>query len=311
MTTASVAPKSYKRLGFGALFGGIIGAAAAGPPGAIVGAALGGGVGAVTSPKATFGSGGTVPVNHAKVYREAMTSMREPAELRTLADAFEQEGHRQFATMLRRRATTREMAPEEKKARRDAFRAAMSSDEPAKIIALASAFEGEGSIGAANDLYDHARAVRAALMAGARARPVDDLRMVEQLGDRLGKSVIHYGADSPQAASAAANFLRARGVQPTPEAVRDVLTATRTELMAENLPLPDPAPMPEPPDAAEPEIREMPGTQESIETPPVIEASLEAPVILTSEAAAQVAPPPEAEPPAEPPPEAAETSPAT
>lgn len=268
-TTASASMKSYKRLGFGAILGGLVGACAGGPVGLAIGLALGGGVGAATEPK---GSGapnpnfaGAVAANHVRVYREAMTSMREPEELRSLADAFDQHGHKTFATMLRRRAATRELPPEEKKARRDAFRSAMASDEPGKIVTLAAQFEGEASMGAANDLYDHARAVRAALMAGARAKPLDNAKQVEQFGDRLGKAVIHYGVDSPQARSAAANFLRSRGVQPTEQAVNDVIAATKTEISAEQQTLPEP-----PPAQPEETFIDLPGSQTSIETPIVI-----------------------------------------
>lgn len=266
-TSMPVAKKSYKRLGLGAVLGGLVGACAGGPVGLAVGLVVGGGVGAATSPKAsasTASFSGAVAANHVKVYRDAMSSMREPEELRTLANAFDQQGHKQFATMLRRRAATRELPPEEKKARREAFRSAMASDEPGKIVALAAAFEGEGSMGAANDLYDHARAVRAALMAGARAKPLDDARTVEQLGDRLGKAIIHYGSESVQARKAAANFLRARGTRPTEESVREIIAAAKAEIMAEGArPAHTPAP------AAQPEETyiDLPGTQTSTETP--------------------------------------------
>jgi len=265
--TASAPMKSsYKRLGLGAILGGIVGACAGGPAGLAIGLAVGGGIGAATEPKgsaALSGEGsnlaGAVAANHVRVYREAMNSMREPAELRALADAFDQHGHKTFATMLRRRADTRELPPEAKKQRRDAFRAAMASDEPGKIVTLAAQFEGEASMGAANDLYDHARAVRAALMAGARAKPLDNAKMVEQFGDRLGKAIIHYGSESPQARSAATNFLRSRGVQPTEQALTDVIAAAKSEINAEQQTLPEPPPPAQP----EETYVDVPGTQTS------------------------------------------------
>lgn len=261
------APMKIKRLSLGAILGGLVGACAGGPAGLAIGVVVGGGVGAATEPKTLTVSptfSGAVAANHVKVYREAMTSMREPDELRALADAFDQHGHKTFATMLRRRAATRELPPEEKKTRRDAFRAAMASDEPGKIVTLAAQFEGEASMGAANDLYDHARAVRAALMAGARAKPVDNVRVVEQFGDRLGKAIIHFGADSPEARSAAANFLRSRGVQPTEEALKDVIAVSKSEIMAEQ---PQPTVHATPP-AAPPEETyiDLSGSQTSTET---------------------------------------------
>lgn len=280
---ASSTPSRGKRFGFGAIFGGILGALVGGPAGAVAGAALGGGIGAATGKSgaspASAAFAGAIAANHARVYREAMTTAREPHELRTLADAFDKQGHRSFATMLRRRANLRDLPAEQKKARRDAFRAAMSSDDPGKIFQLASSFEGEAATGAANELYDHARAVRAATMAGARARPLGDMRTVEQLGDRLGKAIIHYGPESLQAKTAAANFLRARGVQPSDDAIRDVISVAHGEIAsqqaeaqaarAQRAVSPDAAPSSAvgAPNVSEDEgpIIDVPGTQSSVE----------------------------------------------
>jgi hypothetical protein len=174
--------------------------------------------------------------------------------------------------MLRKRAGARELSPEGKRQRQEAFRAAMSSDDPAKILALAVEFEAEGSTKAADALRSHSAAVRAARLAGAQAKPVADGRIIADLGERLRKAIIHFGSESIQAQTAAATLLRAGGVNPDPTRVSEAVAAAKADIEAQ-APVPPPTSpargMVSPAVGAEDDapIKEMHGTQESTVTP--------------------------------------------
>jgi hypothetical protein len=96
------------------------------------------------------------------IYETALVTLKEPDKLRTLADAFENEGFKDEATMLRKRALLREMPLDVKTKRQQAFGAAMKSTDPAKVEAVAMAFQNEGATGAAANLRKYAEGLRKA-----------------------------------------------------------------------------------------------------------------------------------------------------
>ncbi len=91
-----------------------------------------------------------------KVYEEAFKSLKEPEKLRELAEAFEKEGHKNEADMLRKRALLREAPPEVKQARRAAFKKAMASTNADAVRAMGDAYLSQGASGAARALYQYA-----------------------------------------------------------------------------------------------------------------------------------------------------------
>lgn len=96
---------------------------------------------------------------HELIFKNALQSLKDPAKLKELADAFEKEGLHDAAQLLRKRAILRELPPELKKARREALRKGLSSNDPKEVNELADAFEKEGATGAANDLRAYAKAL--------------------------------------------------------------------------------------------------------------------------------------------------------
>jgi hypothetical protein len=95
-----------------------------------------------------------------KLYESALKGQLKPEALRELAGGFEQEGLTNEAEMLRKRAALKEIPKDQKKARNQAFRTAIGSDDPEGIEELASAFEEQGATGAAARLKERAAALR-------------------------------------------------------------------------------------------------------------------------------------------------------
>jgi hypothetical protein len=91
---------------------------------------------------------------------EAALRERDGQKLLTLADAFEKEGLIEQATMLRKRARLRNLPPEVKQARRDAFKKLLASDDKDAVLAAAKAYEDEGATGAAAKLRAYAEGLQ-------------------------------------------------------------------------------------------------------------------------------------------------------
>ena len=86
------------------------------------------------------------------VYEAALLSLKDPSELRKLADAFEDAGLDEEASTLRKRAKIRELPADIQAARREAFRTFMNCKDPKKVIEGADAFSSEACYSAANNL---------------------------------------------------------------------------------------------------------------------------------------------------------------
>jgi hypothetical protein len=205
------------RTGVGAGIGALVGFICAGPMGAGIGALVGGGVA-----HASGQSKGLMTPKREVIYKRALDGIKDPAELRKLADAFAGEGLTAQAAMLEKRAKLRALPQATKEQRRIAFRKAMASDNPDIIANIANAFQSEGQFDAARALSDHATAVRAAHMAGKSAKPMTGGTQ-EQFADKLGKAIIHFGPESNQAKGAAGNLIQARGKTPTPALIAEVI----------------------------------------------------------------------------------------
>lgn len=94
-----------------------------------------------------------------QIYEAALATLKSPEKLRTLADAFEKEGLKDEATMLRKRALLREMPPEQRERRQAIMAKAFKSKDPAKVEKIAKAFEKEGATGAAKNLRNYGKAL--------------------------------------------------------------------------------------------------------------------------------------------------------
>ena len=256
------------RTGIGALIGAGVGFVFGGPLGAGIGGLVGAGVAHASgdAPK------GVMTPKRQLIFTKAMESMKEPEELCKLADAYEGEGLRTQATALRKRAELRKLPLEVKDKRRIAFRKSMACDDPDVILTIAKAFQVEGALDASKALLEHADAVRGAHAAGKTAKPMMG-GSIAQFADKLGKALVHFGPESPQAKTAAKNLIQARGKQPVDALVTEVIRIATEALQIETpaatapaelieIETPGEAPPDEEPPAAGPVDAEAPASDE-------------------------------------------------
>ncbi|MDE2020829.1 MAG: hypothetical protein KGJ13_10880 [Patescibacteria group bacterium] len=83
------------------------------------------------------------------VYDNAIEYLTDPEKLRKLADAFEKEGYKMEATMLRKRADLRGMSDEKKKQNREILEKADKSENISALKKLAEAFDAITATGSA------------------------------------------------------------------------------------------------------------------------------------------------------------------
>jgi hypothetical protein len=206
------------RTGVGAGIGAFLGFLFGGPLGAGVGAVVGGGI--------AHASGGTnrgvLTAQRQIIFERAMESIKDPNELKKLADAYAHEGLGVQADLLRKRAALRDLPADTKEQRRVAFRKAMAADDADVILKIAAAFEAEGALDAAKTLRAHGVAVQAAHAAGKSAKPTAGGTQA-QFADKLAKAIVHFGPESGQAKSAASNLVSARGKTPTEALIAEVI----------------------------------------------------------------------------------------
>jgi hypothetical protein len=91
------------------------------------------------------------------VYSTAMTFVKDPEKLETLAQAFSDTGLPEQARALRNRSRLPTLPENVKLARAQALKAALSSTDPVAIKALAKVFESQGMGAAAGMLKDYAQ----------------------------------------------------------------------------------------------------------------------------------------------------------
>lgn len=92
----------------------------------------------------------------AVIYDTALKTVKDPDKLRALAKGFREAGLIPQAELLEKRALLRELPPDTKAARKEAFKTGMSSTNAPAIEKLADSFEGEGCTGAADALRKYA-----------------------------------------------------------------------------------------------------------------------------------------------------------
>jgi hypothetical protein len=249
--------------------GAIVGFMLGGPIGAVFGTVLGGGI-AHISPR---NGKGVLTDKRRLIYEQHMLKGKDPAALRTLADAFDAEGLKAHAEMLRKRANLRELPKEVRDARRDAFRRALASDKVDVIEALATEWENEGATDAAATLREHAAAVKMVQASGKSAKPMGNKDAVEAFADKLAKTIMHYGTDSVQSRSAASNLLQAQGQKPTQKTIGEAIAVAASEIALEM-----PAAAAATPATATPPAAAPPAAAAGEATPePAAKTSLEAP----------------------------------
>ena len=94
------------------------------------------------------------------IYEAALKTKLPAEKLRALADAFEKEGLKEEAEMLRKRAALRDAPPNVKKDRRIAYKKGITSKDPAAVEQLAGAFQKMGATSAALNLKRYAAGLR-------------------------------------------------------------------------------------------------------------------------------------------------------
>lgn len=99
---------------------------------------------------------GTLTPERQMIFHTAMNEMREPESLRKLATVYRDQGLPAHADQLEKRAKLRELPDDVKKARREAYRKAMTSQNPDGIRQVARVFESTGATGAAEKLREYA-----------------------------------------------------------------------------------------------------------------------------------------------------------
>lgn len=90
------------------------------------------------------------------IFETAIKEVKDPDKLRTLSQAFREQGLPGQADMLEKRANLRAMPEATKTARREVYRRAMKSTDGNAIRNLANAYEREGATGAAESLREYA-----------------------------------------------------------------------------------------------------------------------------------------------------------
>jgi hypothetical protein len=92
-----------------------------------------------------------------RVYDHALNTLKDPASLRKLGDAYHSQGLTEQGDMLVKRARLRELPADVKAGRRAAFQKGMTLTNPGSVEKLAAEFEKEGATGAASALRKYAQ----------------------------------------------------------------------------------------------------------------------------------------------------------
>lgn len=103
-----------------------------------------------------------------QLFKSAMRSRGTPESFRGLADQFEKYGLPIEANLLRKRAASREMPPEDLEKRKNVIRAAFSCTDPAKVLGFADVCEGEGMTTTAGKLRKYAATLQKMSDSGVR-----------------------------------------------------------------------------------------------------------------------------------------------
>ncbi len=110
-------------------------------------------------------SKGKLTAEREAVLKAALETIKDPAKLRSLADAYEKEGLKDEANLLRKRAKIPELPKEIKDARQKVFRDTLKSKDPVAVRKVAAAFRKEGCTAAATRLEEYAKGLDAAAKA--------------------------------------------------------------------------------------------------------------------------------------------------
>lgn len=91
-----------------------------------------------------------------QVYDFAMSEVMDPVKILEMADAFQKEGLREEAKLLRKRAELRSLPADIKKKRRKLVKELLKSTDKQKVLAMADVFDGELCTGVADQLRQYA-----------------------------------------------------------------------------------------------------------------------------------------------------------
>lgn len=92
-----------------------------------------------------------------RIFDAAIRSLKDPAALDKLGNAFKDNGLHEEGELLLKRAALRRLPKEQKEANRQRFKHALASKNPKEVLEIAEEFESRGATGAALELRRYAR----------------------------------------------------------------------------------------------------------------------------------------------------------
>lgn len=100
---------------------------------------------------------GTLTPERQMLFHTAMNETKDAETLRKLSAVYREQGLPVHADQLEKRAKLRELPEETKRARREVYRKAMTSQNPTGVFMVAKTFEQAGATGAAENLRKYAK----------------------------------------------------------------------------------------------------------------------------------------------------------
>ncbi len=105
---------------------------------------------------------GTMTPQRDEIFKNALEHLQDPEKLKSLADAFEREGLKAQAAILKRRSEWRARDEKTKASHEEIFQKALKSKNVAAILEVALAFESMTATLKAKQLRDHAEKLKTA-----------------------------------------------------------------------------------------------------------------------------------------------------
>lgn len=103
---------------------------------------------------------GVLTPDREDLYRNALAHLQDPDKMKALADAFEKEGLKLQAKLLRKRAEWRSRDAAKRDQHEAVYQKALLSENATAVVEIAKAFESMTATAKAARLYEHARNLR-------------------------------------------------------------------------------------------------------------------------------------------------------
>lgn len=122
---------------------------------------------------------GTLTPEREEVYVNALEYLKEPDKLIDLAEAFQKEGLKVQAAVLRARAAWRSRTPEVKAEHDAIYARALASENAPAVLKVALAFEQKSATARAKKLREHAAALKARKASAELPEAEEPIEVVE------------------------------------------------------------------------------------------------------------------------------------